>query len=454
VKTAGGGEPTGSWAPRAEQLLARARRLGAKEAEVFFAQGDDFTVRVHDGAVESLESSQSRGAGTRTFAEGKVGFAYGADLSTDGLASLLEEALRNGRYNQPDPFNGLPEPQAADPLTELFAPEFSTMDADRKVELALELETNTIGRTPKVRQIGRGGYSDGIDHVEIYNSRGLAAQFDRTTASVMVQAIAEDGPERETGYAFACGRWGGALDIAQVAREAVDRAVGLLGATPVLTARMPIVLDPLAAVSLLAVLAAAFSADAVQKERSLLAGKLGEAVAARGITLLDDGRTAAGMAARPWDGEGVPTQRTELVRDGVLRSYLFNTYTARKGGARSTGNAVRSYRSQPEVGATNLVLEPGPTAREDLLGEASGGLYVTDLAGLHTVNPASGDFSLGARGRRIEGGALGAPVRNVTIAGNVLNLLKQVRLVGSDQRWVFQVASPSLLVDDISVGGA
>jgi PmbA protein len=213
------------------------------------------------------------------------------------------------------------------------------------------------------------------------------------------------------------------------------------------------VLDPLAAVSLWGVLSSAFSADAVQKARSLLAGKMGERIAAPAFNLFDDGRSSAGMASRPWDGEGVPTQRTQLVRDGVLNAYLFDTYTARKGNARSTGNARRSYRSQPSVGPTNLVLEPGTATREELLRAAEGGLHVTELSGLNTVNPTSGDFSLGATGFRIAGGSLGAPVREVTIAGNLLQMLQRITMIGNDLRWVFQVASPSVLIQDLAVGG-
>ncbi len=438
----------------AGRLLARAKQQGAEEAEVFYGESDDFTVKVHGGRIESLESAQSRGVGVRTFQGGRVGFAYGTDTSLESLEQLVDQALRNGRYNQPDPAQGLPELQVAGPLPELFVPDFLTVDADRKVALALELERRTLARDPRVRQIGRGAYSDSIDSVELCNSRGLVAAFQRTTATMMVQAIAEADHERETAYAFTCGRWGGALDADQVAREAVDRAVGFLGARPIATARLPVVLDPLAAVALIGVLARAFSADAVQKHRSLLAGKLGEAIASPSFTLVDDARATAGMASRPWDGEGVPSQRTVLVSDGVLRNYLFNTYTARKGGTRSTGNAARSYRSQPEVGASNLIVEPGSTPPQDLLREAAGGLYVTDLQGLHTVNPVSGEFSLGAKGHRISGGALGAPVREITIAGNLLEMFKKVRLVGNDLRWVFRIASPSLLIDEITIGGA
>jgi PmbA protein len=440
-------------ANRAEALLEGARARGAQDAEVLFATGDEFTVKVYQGQVESLESARSRGVGVRTFTGDRVGFAYGADVTAAGLEQLLEEALRNGTYNQADPANALPELQPAEPLPHLFASDFQDLDADGKVALAVELERRTISLDPRVKRCERTVYADGIDHLEIYNTRGLQAAFDRTTAYLVALAIAEAGEEMQQGYAFDCGRRGADLDLDRVAREASSRAAGLLGGKPVPTAQLPVVLDPLAAVSLWGLLSSAFSADAVQKARSLLAGKMGERIAAPVFNLFDDGRSSAGMASRPWDGEGVPTQRTQLVRDGVVNAYLFDTYTARKGNARSTGNARRSYRSQPSVGPTNLVLEPGAATREELLRAAEGGLHVTELSGLNTVNPTSGDFSLGATGFRIAGGSLGAPVREVTIAGNLLQMLQRITMIGNDLRWVFQVASPSVLIQDLAVGG-
>ncbi len=440
--------------PEAQALLDRARHAGADDAEVFFASSDDFTVKVFEGQIESLESAQSRGVGVRTLQEGRVGFAYGSDVSPEGLDRLLQEALRNGRYNQPDEANTLPEAQVAEPLEGLFSPEPQAMDSDLKVQMALDLERKTIGQDPRVRRVESATYADGTDHVEIYNSRGLAAAFARTTAYCVVLAIAEADGEMQQGYAFAFGRRSGELDIDQVAQEATARAAGLLGGRPVATGRMPVVLDPLMAVSILSVLSSTFSAEAVQKGRSLLAGKVGQTIAAPVVSIVDDGRATAGLASRPWDGEGVPTQRTQVVKDGVLCGYLYNTYTARKGAACSTGNAVRSYRSQPSVGPTNLILEPGTASREALLRKGEGGIYVTELAGLHTVNPVSGEFSLGAKGHRIAGGSVGSPVRDVTIAGNLLDLLNKVRLVGNDLRWVFQIASSTILIEDLAVGGA
>jgi len=440
--------------PEALAVLDRAHRAGAGDAEIFFASGDDFTVKVYEGRVESLESARSRGVGVRTLQEGRVGFAYGSDVSAEGLDRLLQEALRNGSHNQPDEANALPELQVAAPISGLFAAEVGEMDPELKVQLALQLEQKTIGIDPRVRRVESATYADSTDHIEIYNSRGLAAAVDRTTTYCVVLAIAEADGEMQQGYAFAFGRRSSELDIDRVAQEAAARAAGLLGGRPVATARMPVVLDPLMAVSILGVLASTFSAEAVQKGRSLLAGRVGQAIAAPVVSVVDDGRAKAGLACRPLDGEGVPTQRTQVVKDGVLCGYLHNTYTARKGEARSTGNAVRSYRSQPTVGPTNLLLEPGTAPREALLREGEGGIYVTELAGLHTVNPMSGEFSLGAKGHRITAASLGAPVRDVTIAGNLLDLLQKVRMVGNDLRWVFQVASPTILIEDLAVGGA
>jgi len=216
------------------------------------------------------------------------------------------------------------------------------------------------------------------------------------------------------------------------------------------------VLHPHAAAMILGVLANSFSADAVIKRRSLLAGKLSEQVAAGIVTITDDARLPEGLASRPFDGEGVPSRSNELIADGVLKSYLHNTYTAARTNGQSTGSAVRSYKSVPEVGVSNLVLKPGELTREALLARVDNGLHVSQLTGLNTVNPVSGEFSLGLTGHWIEHGQLTTPVKELTVAGNVIALLKKVVAVASDLRFMFAggfCGSPTVLIEELPVGG-
>ena len=442
--------------PIAERLLERSRGQGADEAEVFISHGSEFTVKVFKGEIESLVSAESRGVGLRTLREHRLGFAYTSDLAPEALDALADEALRNGRFNHPDEANVLPDPEGIEPLEGLYSSRLASIEPQRKIQFALELEQRTVSLNPRVKRVSDSVYADGDGHVEIYNSRGLRAQFDRSVAYGVVEAIAEQDSEMQSGFAFTYGRDLEALDLLATAREAVARSSGLLGARRVATATVPVVLDPLAAGMILGVISSSFSADAVQKQRSLLAGKVGQPIASELVTIVDDARFPDGLASRPFDGEGVPSRRTALVVDGVLQGYLHNTYTARRAGERSTASASRSYKSVPHVGVSNISFRPGTLTRQALLQQVGNGLYVSQLHGLHTVNPASGDFSLGLSGHWIHRGDLTQPVRELTVAGNLIELLKKVAGVADDLR--FNIAggfcgSPTLLIEELPVGG-
>ena len=442
--------------PIGERVLERCKKLGSEDAEVYLSRGTEFTVRVYNREIESLVSAESRGIGLRTFREHRVGFSYTSETEPDALDGLVDDALLNGRYNHADEANVLPVPQPADPLAGLASLALSRVEPQRKIEFALEMERRATSLDPRVRRVSDAVYSDGTGEVEIVNSRGLQASFARTIAYGVLETIAEQDSEMQSGFAFTHGRDMEELDLAGVVQEAVENAAGLLGARPVKTATVPVVLHPHAAAMILGVLASSFSADAVIKRRSLLAGKLGEQVAAGMVTITDDARLPEGLASRPFDGEGVPSRRNELIADGVLKGYLHNTYTAARTSGQSTGSAVRSYKSVPEVGVSNLVLKPGELTKDALLARVDNGLHVSQLSGLNTVNPVSGEFSLGLTGHWIEHGRLTTPVKELTVAGNVIALLKKVVAVGSDLRFMFAggfCGSPTVLIEELPVGG-
>jgi PmbA protein len=442
--------------PIAERLLDRARSKGAEEAEAYLSSGTEFTVKVFNGEIESLVSAQSRGVGLRTFVDHRVGFAYTSETDSDALDALVDEALRNGRYNHEDEANVLPEPQPIEELEGLYAPGLASIDPQRKLDFALRMERLATSLDPRVRRVSDVVYSDGAGHVELANTRGLDVRFERSVAYGVIDAIAEQDSERQSGFAFTYGRDLDSLDLEAVTREAVDNATGLLGGRRVKTARVPVVLHPDAGAMILGVVGSSFSGEAVLKRRSLLRGKLGTRIAAPGIAIFDDSRLEDGLASRPFDGEGVPARRIDLVKDGMLQGYLQNTYTARRSGGESTGSAVRSYKSVPEVGVTNLVLMPGVKTREEIIAEVDDGLQVEQLYGLNTVNPVSGEFSFGVSGHWIRRGRLAEPVREVTIAGNLIGVLEHVVGVANDLRFRFAggfCGCPTILVEELAIGG-
>jgi PmbA protein len=443
----------------AERLLSDASAHGASDAEAYFHHGTELTVKAYEGDIESLTSAESRGVGLRVFADGRMGFAHTSDLSDAGLSRLVGQASDACRYNEPDPNVGLPDAVPDGDIEGLAAGDFESHSIEQRVAMAVELERLTCIAHADVKRSSGSVYSDERAHTELHTSRGVGAAFEATVAYAYVEAIAERDDEMQSGFSFTYGRSSAALDLPACADEAARRAAGLLGAQTLSSRSTAVLFEPWAAASLIGTLASSISAEAVQKGRSLLAGRLGDTIAASSVTLVDDGRRLDGLASRPWDAEGVPTQRTDVIAGGVLRSYLHNSYTARRdGGARSTGNAARnSYRSTPELGPSNLVLLPGELTATELMRRMDTGILVTDVHGLHTVNPVTGEFSLGINGFLVENGVAGMPVREMTVAGTLLDLLQRIDAVGTDLRFTFGsgfLGAPSLLVAELPLSGS
>ena len=455
-------------AEREAALLELARRVverarPGENLEAFASHGIGASVRVFEREVERLTNAESRGLGLRVVVDGRLGFAATSDLSEAGLAYVLEEARSNATHGTPDVGNVLPDAPAEPPapIPALIAPSLLEVPPERKVALALEVERLATGLDPRVSRVEAAGYGDSVTSVAIASTTGMASTYSRTDAMTYVTAMARDGDETQTAVGFSDGRSVDDLDLEAAAGEAVSRAVRLLGARKPATATVPVVFDPMVTAEFLGVLAGMFSAEAVQKGRSLLAGRLGEQVANDRLTLVDDGRVPGGPAAAPFDDEGVPTGRTTLVDGGVLRDYLRHTTAAARdgNGARSTGNAHRgSYGSTPGIAPTNLFFEGDRTPAADVLGMAGDGLYVQSVSGVHSgVHAISGEFSVGATGLWIRGGELAEPVRELTVSSTILDMLRGVRALGDDQRYFSfagAYAGCTLLLDAMTVAGS
>lgn len=407
--------------------------------EAFATHAIDTSVTAFDGEVESLSSSETRGVGVRVVVDGRMGFASTSDVSEDGLAYALSEARSNAKLGTPDPGNVLPEPAAFEPLPSIFVPGLESVAAADKVAFALELERATRAAHPSVAGVDSATYGDSRSSVAIASTTGLAAEYARTDVYAYVYALARNEDETQTGIGLTTGRSFDSLDLAAAASEAAVRATRLLGARKPATARVPVVFDPLVTASFLGVLASALTAEAVQKGRSLFAERVGEAVAQSAFSLVDDGRIEDGAAAAPFDDEGVPTRRTEVISHGVLRGFLHNTETATRAGdgSSSTGNASRSgYNASPGVASSNLFLDGVTVPPTEILARAEGGLYVQDVSGLHSgTDPVSGQFSVGATGLWIRDGGLADPVREVTVSSTLVEMLLGIAALGSDRRF-------------------
>lgn len=443
--------------PDLQELCAFAVDAAApgEAIEAYAEESRRVEANAYRGDVENLTFAESRGVGVRVIVDGRLGYAYAADPTPDEVRRAVAQARENAGLASPDPHNVLPDPTAAASLEGLFHADQAAMPLDRKIALALDLEHRATNSDPRVTKVETAGYGDSTSRMAIASTTGVRGAYERTDCWCVVVALASDGDETQTGFSFRVGRRLADLDWEGVADEAVSRAARMLGAEKPATARVPVILDPFAGSSFLGVLAGALSAESVQKGRSLFAGLEGERVGSDVLTLVDDGRRLDGPGAAPFDDEGVPAGRTALIEGGILRGFLHNAYTAHRGGTRSTGNASRAgYRSSPGVGTTNFAVESGTASLAELLRRAEGGVLIQDVSGVHSgANPISGEFSVGATGLRIRGGALAEPVREMTIASTLPDMLRSIDAVGDDLRFFSSVGVPSILVGEMTLAG-
>ena len=440
-----------------DKTLELALASGAKGAEVYAERSTSWHIKVYKQEVEELVAARRRGLGLRVFQDGAVGYAYTSDVGAEAYAEVVARALAHAKVSDADEFAVLPEKAAGYPALDLFDAGLAAADDAAKIKLALAVEQAALDADKRVKLVEDTVYADGDIEVFLANSKGVRGSFRANNYYAFAGVLAEQGGQVETGRAYAIGRDLGKFDAQACGRVAAERACALLGARKVPSMKATVVLDPHAAASVISVISAALTADAVQRGRSLFAPLAGKQVAGELFSLSDDGLHSDGLGSAPFDGEGVPCQRTPLIASGVLLGFLYDTYTAARGGRRSTGNGLRaSYAAGPAVRPTNLIVDGPTTPAADLIAGIERGVLVTSLIGVHSgANPISGAFSVGISGILIESGRLTTPVHEVTLAGDIISMLTNIAAMGDDASWSpgGNILTPSLVIEGMSISG-
>lgn len=444
-------------------VVALAMKAGATDAEAVVREGDEFSVNVRMGEVETLKESGSRGLGLRVFSGRRSASASTSDLTADGIRQLLDGAMALVKVTEEDPFTGLPETSEFGSLSgdlHLYYDDVYSLEGPERIEWARRAEAAALAADPRITNSDGGSFDAATGRMVLANSRGFVGGYRTSYAGVSAAPLAMDanGQMQRDGWWTSARRLADLESPEAIGKEAARRTLRRLGARRVPTQRVPIVFAPEVARSLIGSVFEAASGDSIWRSASFLAGKLGAKIAASNLTIVDDNTMmlptgAGGFGTSPFDGEGLPSQRTVVVEEGTLRSYLLNTYTARKLGLKSTHNASRGLAGTPGIGCGNLYLEPGTLSAEEIIRDVQAGLYVTSLMGFGT-NIVTGDYSRGATGLWIENGQLTHAVEEVTIAGNLGEMLMNVAAIGNDLEFRGAVASPTLRIDGMTVAGA
>lgn len=442
----------------ATEIVERALKAGATAAEAVVRDGTEFSTVTRLGQVETLKESGSRAVGLRAFIGQRAASTYSSDFSPEGIERLVSGAVALAKVTSEDPFAGLPEKEQFGSLKGdlgLYYDDVYSLPSAERIDYARRAEAAAMAVDARIVNSDGGSFDAATGRKVLANSLGFVGEYERSYVSLSAVPIAQDANgNMQRDYWFSVSRSMKTLESPEsVGKEAARRTLRRIGARKVATTQVPVIFDPMVSRTIVEHVFEAANGDSVYRGASFFAGKLGEKVAGDNVTIVDDGTIPGGFGTSPFDGEGIPSRRTVVVEKGVLKSYLLNTYTAKKLGMQTTGNASRGLAGNPGIGAGNFFLEKGTKSAQDILKGVKNGLYVTEFLGFG-VNLVTGDFSRGASGLWIENGELTYPVEEITVAGNLKDMFKNISEIGSDLEFRGSVAAPTIRIDGLTVAGA
>lgn len=443
-----------SYEKLAMDLLNKAKSKGATAGDAVIVEGDSFDVQVRMKSIDKLTNAHEKRLGLRLFFGQRTAVCSTSDFSSESLDRLVDDTCFLARRTEEDPHAGLPEPvPLSAPDLDLYDDSLHGWKMDEKIDLAREAEAAALESDPRIVNSDGASFSHSDRRVIYANTNQISGSYATGSVALSVSPIATEQGSMQRDYWYSVKRRARDLSSAgEVGRTAARRALRRLGARKINTCEVPIIFDSETAAELLGSISACVSGHSVYKGTSFLGGQLGRTVTAPCVTVVDDGRVPAGLGSRPFDGEGMPTRKTTVINQGVLESYLLDSYSARKLGFTSTGNAARSVADIPSVSPTNLYMVSGSHSPDEIIRSVKQGLYIIELIGFG-VNHVTGDYSRGAVGLWIENGELAYPVEEITISGNLKDMLMNIEMVGNDLEFRGSIASPTLKITRMMVAG-
>ncbi len=441
--------------------LQTALRGKADSYEIFVSIDKGLIVDTKEGEIDSFKVRSNLGVGLRTVKDGRPGFGFSSVLGKDALNAMAADTITGSlsvesdvAYGFPHPVRRKSSPDAPDLQATLVDPDYGRLSEDEKIEISRRIEKSARGTDKRIVKARKSSYSETWAASRLVNSLGADSLHTATFFSGSIAVVAEEKGESQMGWDVGMGHLSTDVKPESIGERAAKVATGLLGGEKIASTRSPVVLENGVVIELLGALSGSFSGENVLKGRSMLAGKLDKPVLSKAITIIDDGLMPGGWGSSDVDGEGVLKGKTTLVEKGELKSFIYDTYWGRKAGAVSTGNARRGgFTSPPSIGISNYYLKAGKGSLNTLVKDMYGGLLITDLMGVHTINPVTGEFSVGAQGFMVKNGKVTHPVRGIAISGELLDLFSKVERVGSDMRYLGSIGAPSLLLKELDISG-
>ncbi|MDW5299981.1 MAG: TldD/PmbA family protein [Sedimentibacter sp.] len=442
-----------------DKIFAEGKKSGLGDMEVYYSEGSSLSLKVFQKELDGYSLSESEGLSLRGVYKGKMGYSYTEKVDESSIDLLVKNVLENATVIDSDDEEYIFEGSKEYKKVDTFNPELDKVKETEKINFVKQLEDEAYKIDEKVTSVETCVYGDGYGETIMSNTKGLYLHDKGNIAYTYAVVVVKDKDDIKTGMAYRTGNDFSKFNAKEIAEEAVNEALALLGAKSIKSGDYAVVIRNNAAADLLEAFTGIFSAESVQKNLSLLKGKLNEQIGSDKFTLVDDPFMEGGLASKSFDGEGVACKYKKVVEKGVLKTYFHNLKTSKKDGIETTGNASKgSYKSSIDIAPSNFYVEKGEKSLEEIISSMESGILITELQGLHSgLNSVSGDFSLAALGFEIKGGKIARPVEQITVAGNYFELLKNIEETGSDLKFGLPgeayIGSPSLKIKKLAIAG-